>query len=103
MTATAAPPTVGPMLDKQRFAVRFLGRRGTWLWLASTGAVAVAGWLLVAVPARGVPSAERTWQLWSGNVVLVLFVATMAFVARKWSIKLKWFRDYGRAPDERAD
>src|SRR2546422_1038200 len=38
-----------------------------------------------------------------GNVLLVLFVATMLFVARKWSIKLTWFRDFGRAPPERSD
>jgi hypothetical protein len=93
----------GPMLEKRRFAVRFLGRRQTWLWFAGTGLVAGAAWALVALPARGTPSAERTWYLWSGNVLLVLFVATMAFVARKWSIKLKFFRDFGRAPAERAD
>jgi len=91
------------MLANRRFAVRFLGRRGTWLWLAGTGVVAAAAWALVAVPARGDPSAQRSWYLWSGNVVLLLFVATMAFVLRKWSIKLAWFRDFGRAPAERAD
>ena len=29
--------------------------------------------------------------------------ATMAFVLRKWSVKLPFFRDFGRAPAERAD
>jgi len=82
MTTTAAA-TAGPMLENRRFAVRFLGRRGTWLWLLGTGVFAVAAWMLVALPARGVPSAQRSWYLWSGNAVLVLFLATMAFVARK--------------------
>ncbi len=98
MTAQAAP-----MLAGRRFAVRFLGRRGAWLWFAGTAVVAAAAWFLVALPARGTPSAARSWYLWSGNVVLLLFVATMAFVARKWSVKLPFFRDFGRAPAERAD
>lgn len=84
-------------LEKQRFAVRFMGRPATWLWLLGTGGGAAAAWALVALPARGSPGAERTWYLWSGNVLLALFVATMLFVARKWSIKLAYFRDYGRA------
>jgi hypothetical protein len=92
-----------PMLEKRRFAVRFLGRKQTWLWLLGTGAIAAAAWALVALPARGSPSAERTWQLWSGNVVLLLFLATMGFVLRKWSIKLAFFRDFGRAPADKAD
>jgi len=84
-------------LENRRFAVRFMGRPGTWIWLLGTGAVAGAAWALVALPARGTPGAERTWFLWSGNVLLALFVATMLFVARKWSIKLAFFRDYGRS------
>jgi hypothetical protein len=91
------------MLARRRFAVRFLGRPGAWLWLFGTGAVAAAAWAFVAVPARGDPSDQRSWYLWSGNVVLALFLATMAFVLRKWSIKLSYFRDFGRAPAERAD
>jgi len=102
MTSSATPATT-PMLANRRFAVRFLGRPGAWLWLVATGGVAAAAWTLVALPARGDPSAMRTWYLWSGNAVLVLFVATMAFVARKWSVKLAFFRDFGRAPAERAD
>jgi hypothetical protein len=100
---TQAMPSDGPMLAGRRFKVRFLGRRGTWLWLAGTGAVSLAAWALVALPARGDPAAQRTWYLWSGNALLVLFVATMLFVARKWSIKLPWFRDFGRATPERTD
>jgi hypothetical protein len=91
------------MLSRRRFAVRFLGRPGAWLWLAGTGAFAAASWALVGLPARGTPDAERTWSLWSGNVLLALFVATMLFVVRKWSVKLRFFRDYGRAPPEDAD
>jgi hypothetical protein len=100
---TQTAPAAAPMLAHRRFAVRFLGRPGAWLWFAGTGVVAAAAWALVALPARGVPSAQRSWYLWSGNVVLLLFVATMAFVARKWSIKLAYFRNFGRAPAERAD
>lgn len=92
-TVATAPTAI----ENRRFAVRFMGRPGTWIWLAGTGAVAGAAWALVALPARSSPGAERTWYLWSGNVLLVLFVATMLFVARKWSIKLAYFRDYGRA------
>ena len=102
MTSQAVP-TDGPMLANRRFAARFLGRRGTWLWLLGTGVVCGAAWALVALPARGSPSAERTWYLWSGNVLLVLFLATMLFVLRKWSIKLPYFRDFGRATAERTD
>lgn len=90
-------PAEGPVLLNRRFAVRFMGRKGTWLWLAGSGAIAAAGWALVAVPARGSPGAERTWYLWSGNVLLALFVLTMLFVARKWSIKLEFFRRFGRS------
>ncbi len=100
---TQAVSTRPGMLAHRRFAVRFLGRPGTWLWLAATGGGAAAAWLLVARPAHGSPEAQRTWFLWSGNVLLALFVATMLFVARKWSVKLKWARDYGRAPPESAD
>jgi hypothetical protein len=100
---TSAIPNDGPMLANRRFAVRFLGRRGTWLWLVGTGAVCGAAWALVALPARGSPGAERTWQLWSGNVLLVLFLATMLFVLRKWSIKLPYFRDFGRASAASTD
>lgn len=85
----------GGILSGRRFAVRFLGRRGTWIWFAGTAALSAAAWVLVALPARGSPEAQRTWYLWSGNVLLALFVATMLFVARKWSIKLAWFRHFG--------
>lgn len=93
---TQAVPSEGPALLNRRFAVRFMGRKGTWLWFAGTGALAGAAWALVALPARGTPGAERTWYLWSGNVLLALFVLTMLFVARKWSIKLEFFRRFGR-------
>ena len=90
-------------LENRRFAVRFMGRAGTWLWLLGTGAIAGAAWALFALPARGSPSAERSWYLWSGNVLLALFIATMLFVARKWSIKLAYFRDYGRSGPGEGD
>jgi hypothetical protein len=100
---TQAVPADAPMLANRRFAVRFLGRPHAWLWFGATAALSAGSWALVALPARGDAAAERTWSLWSGNVLLVLFVATMLFVARKWSIKLRWFRDYGRTPAERSD
>ncbi len=90
-------PSEGPALLNRRFVVRFMGRKGTWLWLLGTGVVAGAAWAFVALPARGTPGAERTWYLWSGNVLLALFVATMLFVVRKWSIKLEYFRRFGRS------
>jgi hypothetical protein len=103
MTTTTAPATDGPMLAGRRFKVRFLGRRGTWLWLVGTGAVCGAAWALVALPARGDAGAMRSWYLWSGNVLLALFLATMLFVVRKWSIKLPYFRDFGRASGKTTD
>ena len=90
-------------LRERRFAVRFLGRPWAWVWLAATAVPAVAGWALVAVPARGSPADQRSWFLWSGNLLLVLFVATLLFSARKWSIKLPFFRDLGRASRRMAD
>ena len=98
--ALPAPPSI---LAGRRFAVRFMGRRGTWLWLLGTGVVAFAAWFLVAVPARGSASAQRTWFLWSGNVLLALFVLTMLFVARKWSIRLAYFRRFGASAKGGSD
>lgn len=91
------------ILRERRFAVRFLGRRGTWLWLAATLGPGTLSWLLLAPTLRGFAGSERTWFLWSGNVVLALFVATMLFVLRKWSVKLPAFRDLGRAPASAVD
>jgi hypothetical protein len=90
-------------LRNRRFSVRFLGRPWTWLWLLATGIPFAAGWYLVAVPARGSPGDQRSWFLWSGNILLALFVATVLFSARKWSIKLPFFRDFGRASRRQAD
>jgi len=85
-----------PQLEGRRFTVRFLGRPWAWLWFAAAGVPAALGWYLVAVPARG-SAAERGWFLWSGNILLVLFAMTVLFSARKWSIRLPYFRDFGRA------
>ena len=92
MTAVATPQLKG-----RRFTVRFLGRPWAWLWFLGTGIPAALGWYLVAVPARGSPADERSWFLWSGNLLLALFVLTILFSARKWSIRLPFFRDFGRA------
>lgn len=94
--SASAPAHVGS-LENRRFAVRFLGRPGAWLWFAVSAALAAGAWAAVALPARGDADAMRSWALWSGNVLLALFAATMLFVGRKWSIKLRYFRDYGRA------
>ena len=102
MTSQAVPGRTRS-LEHRRFKVRFLGRPATWLWLAATGLGSGAAWFLVALPARGLASSQRTWYLWSGNVLLALFLLTMLFVARKWSIRLKFFRDFGRVPEERGD
>ena len=90
-------------LENRRFKVRFLGRPATWIWLAATALGSGVAWSLIAVPARGLASSQRTWYLWSGNVLLALFLHTMLFVARKWSIRLKFFRDFGRVPEGRGD
>ena len=90
-------------LHNRRFSVRFLGRPWAWIWFLATGIPFAAGWYLVAVPAAGSPGDRRTWFLWSGNVLLALFVATVLFSARKWSIKLPFFRDFGRATRRMAD
>ncbi len=86
-----------PQLKGQRFTVRFLGRPWAWLWFAGTGVPSALGWYLVAVPAHGSGGDERSWFLWSGNILLALFVMTVFFSARKWSIRLPFFRDFGRA------
>jgi len=83
--------------------VRFLGRPWAWVALAATALPAAAAWALVALPARGLPAAERSWFLWSGNVLVGLFAVTLLFSARKWSIKLPFFRDYGRVAPARVD
>lgn len=90
-------------LKDRRFAVRFLGRPGAWLWLALTLGPGIAAWVLATAAARGIPAHERSWFLWSGNVVLALFVLTLLFVLRKWSVKLAWFRDLGRTPKGAGD
>ncbi len=90
-------------LRNRRFKVRFLGRPWTWVWLVATGVPAAAGWYLMALPARGAPVEQRSWFLWSGNLLLALFVATVLFSARKWSIRLPFFRDLGRANRRMAD
>lgn len=90
-------------LRDRRFAVRFLGRPGAWIWTAATLVPGVAAWFWMDRALRGFAGDERTWFLWSGNVLLAMFVATLAFVARKWSVKLPYFRDLGRASATMAD
>jgi hypothetical protein len=101
---TRTPPAGGAsLLRDRRFATRFLGRRGTWIWLAATLLPGLAAWLWARHALRGFAGDERTWFLWSGNVLLILFVATLAFVVRKWSILLPVVRDWGRAPPAASD
>lgn len=90
-------------LKGQRFATRFLGRPHTWVWLGATGILCIAAWYLMALPTRAEPGGQRSWFLWSGNVLLGLFLLTLLFSVRKWSIKLPRFRDWGRQPSDRAD
>ena len=85
-------------LAGQRFAHRFMGGKGTWLWLLVTLGPGVGSWVWANYALRGFAGDERVWFLYSGNVVLGLFVLTLAFVFRKWAIKLKMFRNRGRAP-----
>lgn len=91
------------LLKDRRFATRFLGRPGTWIWLGSTLVPGAATWAWAHFALRGFARDERTWFLWSGNVVLALFVLTLGFVFRKWSVKLRLLRDLGRAPAAMAD
>lgn len=93
----------GVLLRDRRFSTRFLGRPWTWVWLASALAPGILSWVWAATTLRGFAGDERTWFLWSGNVVLALFVLTLGFVFRKWSVKLPYFRDWGRAPAQAGD
>ncbi len=90
-------------LAGQRFAHRFAGRPGTWIWLLVTLVPGVASWVWANQALKGFAGDERTWFLWSGNIVLVLFILTLGFVFRKWAIKLAGFRNRGRAAPAMVD
>lgn len=90
-------------LSGRRFAVRFLGRPHTWIWLAAGLVVGLVAWWLMAVPGRGEMGFQRSWYLWSGNVVAAMFTVTLLFSLRKWSMKLDWVRNLGRVPSDRVD
>jgi hypothetical protein len=90
-------------LRDRRFGYRFMGRAGTWLWLLLTLGPGIASWVWAGYALRGFAGDERIWFLYSGNVVLGLFLLTLGFVLRKWSVKLKRFRDLGRASAKMAD
>lgn len=92
-----------PVLRGRRFAVRFLGRPRAWIWLGATLVPGAAAWAWARHALRGFAGDERTWFLWSGGVVTALFVATLAFVFRKWAVKVPAFRNRGRAPVAMAD
>ncbi len=72
---------------ERRFAVRFLGRWNFWAVLA--GAAAASGFAWKGFGAAG------EWQRGSGYGLLALFAATYAFSARKWSMKVRWVREWG--------
>jgi hypothetical protein len=86
-----------PLRDR-RFAVRFLGRPGAWVWMAAAGLLCVGAWLAFGVPSRDALLGRRAWFLWSGNGLLAMFVVTLAFSLRRWSIKLPRVRDHRRTP-----
>jgi len=92
----------GIPLEGRRFAVRFLGRPWAWLAFAAVAVPAGAAWALAARPARA-GGDLRSWHLWSGNLLVVLFVVVFLFSLRKWMLRLPFFRDFGRASPERAD
>jgi hypothetical protein len=93
--------STGVRLEGQRFAVRFLGRPWAWLTFAALAIPSGAAWWFLARPAR--EEGLRSWQLWTGNLLILLFAATLLFSVRKWSLRLPFFRDYGRAEPEKAD
>jgi hypothetical protein len=87
--------SAGIALKGQRFAARFLGR--PWAWLA------FAGVLLPAAAAWFLSGGSRGWFLWSGNLLVLLFLVTFLFSLRKWSLRFPFFRNYGRADPKRSD
>lgn len=93
--------STGIELRGRRFAVRFLGRPWAWLAFAALALPFGAAWWLLAKPAR--EEGLRSWQLWSGNLLVLLFAVTFLFSLRKWSLRLPFFRDFGRTEPERAD
>lgn len=90
-------------LRDRRFAVRFLGRPWAWAWLAGAGALAAGSWYLMAYVHRDRSGDMRSWYLWSGNVLLTFFLVTVVFSLRKWSVKVPFLRNLGRAPPKRGD
>jgi hypothetical protein len=78
--APAAPP-------ERRFEVRFLGRWNFWVVLAASAVAALLCW-------KGFGGAGE-WQRGSGYGLLALFAATYVFSLRKWSMKLRWVREWG--------
>jgi hypothetical protein len=90
-------------LSGQRFAHRFAGGAGTWVWLLVTLGPGVGSWFWANHALKGFAGDERTWFLWSGNIVLALFVMTLGFVFRKWAIKIASFRNRGRASPAMVD
>lgn len=95
--------SAGIQLKGTRFAVRFLGAPRAWLVFAATMVPAAAAWYLSAYRARGGGGGPRGWFLWSGNLLVLLFLVTFLFSLRKWSLKFPFFRNFGRADPKRSD
>lgn len=96
--------SAGIKLKGTRFATRFLGRPLAWLAFLAVTAPAAAAWYLWVCRARGPGGGgPRGWYLWSGNLLVLLFLVTFLFSLRKWSLKFPFFRDYGRADPKKAD
>lgn len=93
----------GVQLKGTRFAVRFLGSPRAWLIFAAVMAPLGAAWYLSAFRARETGVGSRGWFLWSGNILVLLFLVTFLFSLRKWSLKFPFFRNYGRADPKKSD
>ena len=78
-----------------RFPSRYLGRyRFYGIVLFFGGGSAALGfrayeWL------RADPSLQHSWHVWTGNIVLAMFLVAYAFSLRKWAFKLKFFQNIG--------
>ena len=97
------------MIDTARrpFPVRFLGRPWFWLYLlvfsALTGGLFFYWRSSWVEPRAALPLHEGRWFLWSGVVVGGMYGAAYVFSLRKWSIKLRFFRDLGHRPEADLD
>jgi hypothetical protein len=94
--------SAGIQLKGTRFAARFMGSPRAWLVFAGVMIPTAAAWYLMA-HRSGDGASTRGWFLWSGNLMVLLFLVTFLFSLRKWSLKFPFFRNFGRADPKKSD